>query len=157
VLVVDASGGRRKIILRRDASRPVPRVRVGDMLRVRRRRVAMRRIVRRGDGHPRLTIVSTIGVAKRQMTMVDADLTNVVRMPTGDDSAVAQFLRYHVLVRVFDGDPDAWLAQLESRGGDGGDIRFVRSIRSRLRQDPTLMTSIRRMVDATPFWRAAEA
>ena len=60
-------------------------------------------------------------------------------MPTGDGSVVAEFLRYHVLVRVFDGDPDAWLAQLRERGGDDGDVRFVRWIRSRLRQDPSLL------------------
>lgn len=76
-------------------------------------------------------------------------------MPAGEDSDVAQFLRYHVLVRVYDGDCDAWLAQLQEHGGDDGDIRFVRWVRSRMRQDPTLLPSIRRMVDATPFWRAA--
>ena len=81
--------------------------------------------------------------------------SKVVRMPAGQDSDVAQFLRYHVLVRVYDGDCDAWLARLSERGGDEGDIRFARWIRSRMRQDPTLLSSIRRMVDATPFWRAA--
>jgi hypothetical protein len=84
-------------------------------------------------------------------------LSNVVRMPPADDSVVAEFLRFHVLVRVYDGDPDAWLAQLRERGDDGGDVRFVRWIRSRLRQNPALLAEIRRMVDATPFWRAAEA
>lgn len=83
--------------------------------------------------------------------------SNVVRMPLGDSSVIRDFLRYHVLVRVYDGDPDAWLADLAARGGDGGDIRFVRWIRSRLRQEPHLLASIRRMVDETPFWRAAEA
>ena len=78
-------------------------------------------------------------------------------MPSGDDSVIAQFIRYHVLIRVFDGDPDAWLDQLRERGGDEGDVRFVRWIRSRLRQDPALLISIRRMVEATPFWRAAGA
>jgi sorbitol-specific phosphotransferase system component IIA len=84
--------------------------------------------------------------------------SNVVRMPTGDDTDVTQFLRYHVLIRVYHGDPDAWLAQLQARGraDDGGDLRFVRWIRSRLRQDPGLLAAIRRMVDATPFWRVAE-
>ncbi|HET7437436.1 MAG TPA: hypothetical protein VFN10_22215 [Thermoanaerobaculia bacterium] len=76
-------------------------------------------------------------------------------MPRADSSVVAEFLRYHVLVRVWDGDCDAWLAQLTRSGGDAGDIRFVRWIRSRLRRDPALLADIRRMVDATPFWRAA--
>lgn len=78
----------------------------------------------------------------------------VSRMPQGEVSPVAQFLRYHVLIRVYDGDPDAWLAQLEERGGEEGDIRFARWIRSRMRRDPQMLMAIRRMVDATPFWRA---
>jgi hypothetical protein len=84
---------------------------------------------------------------------------NVVRMPAAEEeTVVAQFLRYHVLIRVFHGDPDAWLAQLQQRGDDAdGDMRFARWIRSRMREDPTLIASIRQMVDATPFWRAAEA
>lgn len=78
----------------------------------------------------------------------------VSRMPRGDGSPVAQFLRYHVLIRVYDGNADAWLEQLEERGGDESDIRFARWVRSRMRQDPTMLGAIRRMVDATPFWRA---
>ena len=83
-------------------------------------------------------------------------MTAVARMPVGENLVVAQFIRYHVLVRVFDGDPDAWLAHLLARDeADQGDVRFVRWVRTRLRQDPAMLTSIRRMVDATPFWRAA--
>jgi hypothetical protein len=78
----------------------------------------------------------------------------VSRMPQGEHSPVEQFLRYHVLIRVYDGDPDAWLAELEERGGEEGDIRFARWIRSRVRRDPQMLMAIRRMVDATPFWRA---
>ena len=82
---------------------------------------------------------------------------NVARMPAGDNSVVAQFLRYHVLMRVYDGNPDAWLADLVASGDSGGDMRFVRWIRTRLRRDPALLTSIRRMVAATPFWRVMRA
>jgi hypothetical protein len=81
---------------------------------------------------------------------------NVVEMPVGDDSVVAQFFRYHVLVRRYGGDPDAWLAHLDAVDGEAGDIRFARWVRARLRQDPALITSIRAMVDATPFWHAVE-
>jgi hypothetical protein len=76
--------------------------------------------------------------------------------PCVDTSIVAQFLRFHVFIRVFDGDADAWLTHIREHGGEE-DLRFVHWIRSRLRQDPMLLMSIRRMVDATPFWRAAEA
>ena len=67
---------------------------------------------------------------------------------------ITQFIRFHVLIRVFDGDADAWLAHIRASGGEE-DLRFVHWIRSRLRQDPMLLASIRRMVDATPFWRVA--
>lgn len=86
-----------------------------------------------------------------------SEISNLYVLPPSDGLTVTDFLRYHVLVRVYDGDPDAWLAQLKVRGDDRGDERFVRWIRSRLRQDPALLTSIREMVDATPFWRAARA
>jgi hypothetical protein len=78
-------------------------------------------------------------------------------MPPADGSVVAEFLRFHVLVRVYDGDADAWLAHLRERGDDGAEVRFARWIRARLRRDPALLGEIRRMVDATPFWFAAEA
>lgn len=102
------------------------------------------------------TPVTRIGVGTGENRNVYAP-SKVVRMPHGDNSMVAQFIRYHVLIRVFDGDADAWLAQLQEQGGDEGDVRFARWIRSRVRQDPALMGAIRRMVEATPFWRVAEA
>lgn len=103
-----------------------------------------------------MTRIGDKTLTKRNLRVPKAR-TNVVKMPAGDGSAVAEFLRFHVLVRVFDGDPDAWLAQLRQRGDDGPDVRFVRWIRSRLHQDPALLGEIRRMVDATPFWRQAQA
>jgi hypothetical protein len=87
----------------------------------------------------------------------ERDEAKVVTMPLADESLMATFLRYHVLVRVYDGDADAWLAHLTSKGGDAADMRFVRSVRVRLRRDPRLMETIRRMVDQTPFWSAAQA
>lgn len=104
-----------------------------------------RRVQRHGDVIENITHVFTRHVP------------NVFAMPAADPSVVAEFIRYHVLVRVFDGDADAWLAHLRARGGDEGDLHFVHCIRARLRKDPALLASIRRMVDATPFWHAAEA
>ena len=51
----------------------------------------------------------------------------------------------------------ALAAPLAVRAADGGDIRFAHWIRSRLRQEPFLLIAIRKMVDATPFWRVAGA
>ena len=160
VLVVFAPGSRRRILRRRTARRPGPPIEPGSVLRAGRKRVRVlsvaMRVERHDDRIEHVTEVFTRAMPRRRVRRAET-ATNVVRMPTGDGSVVAEFLRYHVLVRVFDGDPDAWLAQLRERGGDGGDVRFVRWIRSRLRQDPTLLASIRKMVDATPFWRVAEA
>ena len=83
-----------------------------------------------------------------------ADDSNVVPMPIGESSIVADFLRCHVLVRVFGGDPEAWLDALRHQSEDalsGGDVRFVRRVRARLRDDPMLLAAIRRMVDTTPL------
>lgn len=160
VLVVLAPRCRKKILSRRVTRRAPRELQVGDELRVRGRRLRVRAIQtfveQRDDVLEHVTVVATRATGRKRAKRV---VENVVPMPTGDCSVVGQFIRYHVLVRVYDGDPDAWLAQLRERGADGpdtgGDIRFVHWIRSRLRQDPTLLAAIRQMVDATPFWRTA--
>ena len=160
VLEVFAPGSRRRILERRVRLRPWPTFASGDLLRAGRKKLRVTsiavRVERHADRVEHVAEIYTRAIARKRKHCAEVG-TNVVRMPTGDSSVVAEFLRYHVLVRVFDGDPDAWLAHLRQRGGDGGDIRFVRWIRSRLRQDPSLLLSIRKMVDATPFWRVAEA
>ena len=159
VLVVLAPRSRKRIMARFVSHRPWIHVAVGDVVKVARRRFRViaigHRIVRCGDGVEHLYEVATRAIPRRRRKRIRELPSNVVRMPLRDASVVAQFLRYHVLVRVYDGDADAWLAQLEERGGEEGDMRFVRWIRTRLRHDPSLLTAIRKMVDATPFWRAA--
>lgn len=161
VLVVFAPGSRKRILERREARRPWPPLAAGDMLRAGGKRLRVTSIATCVDRHADLVEhvieIYTRPGTRRRPRRGEPSAANVVRMPTGDSSTVAEFLRYHVLVRVFDGDPDAWLAHLLRSGGDGGDVRFVRWIRSRLRQDPALLTSIEKMVSATPFWRVAEA
>ena len=161
VLVVFAPDSRTEVLARRVGRRPWMPLERGDELR------AMRRIVRvtsveayverRGDDIEHVTEVYTRAAGKKRVRRSVEAPTNVVPMPAGDGSVVAEFIRYHRLVRVFHGNPDAWLAHLRATGDENGDLRFVRWIRSRLRQDPSLILSIRAMVDATPFWRAAEA
>ena len=158
VQVVYFPGRRKAIATRRVSRRPFEAMTVGDEVRVARRRVCIRAIAHhveeRGSTREHITEIFTRAARKRVRT-------NVVKMPTGDGSVIAEFLRFHVLVRVFNGDPDAWLAKLRERddesAADKSDVRFVRLIRSRLRQDPALLGEIRRMVDATPFWTAAGA
>jgi hypothetical protein len=121
---------------------------VGDVLRDGRRRAVVSavatRVERRGDVIEHVTEIATRG---RHL----ARPANVVRMPEGDLSVVAQFIRYHVLVRVYGGDPDAWLAA----STDESEIRFLRWVRVRLRHDPAMLDGIREMVGATAFWEAA--
>ena len=161
VLVVFVPGSRRSICARRVSRRPWPSPRPGDVIRVMKKKLRVisfaTRVERRGDDVEHITEIYTRAVARKRTRNVVETPSNVVRMPVGDGSVVAEFIRYHVLVRVFDGDPDAWLAHLRATGDAGSDLRFVRRIRSRLRQEPALIITIRRMVDATPFWRVAEA
>lgn len=161
VLRVYLPGSRRKVAVRRVSRRPFAAMTIGDELRVARQRVRIRAIEHRVEHSDatveHITEVFTRAVMRKRAPRRAAAAANVVQMPMGDGSVVAEFLRFHVLVRVFDGDPDAWLAQLRERGDNSADVRFVRWIRSRLRQDPKLLGEIRRMVDATPFWRAAQA
>ena len=159
VLVIYFPGRRKTIAARRVSRRPFATMTIGEELRVARKRVLVRAIAQRVVEHGRargrmlehITEIFTRATSRKRVRT----LSNVVKMPMGDGSAVAEFLRFHVLVRVFDGDPDAWLAKLREREDDSADVRFLRWIRSRLRQDPALIAEIRRMVDATPFWRAA--
>lgn len=162
VIVVFAPRSRKRVLRRKTTRRPHGEIRVGNVLRVQGRTLRVHEVARRveqGEGVvEHVTEVFTRNAAAgRARKPVVPD--NVLRMPAPDGSVVAEFLRYHVLVRVFDGDPDAWLATLRQGGdgGDDGDVRFVRWIRSRLRQDPGLILTIRRMVDATPFWRVAHS
>jgi hypothetical protein len=157
VLVIYEPGSRTVIATRRESRRPIAAPKLGDEVRIARQRLRVRAIAQRLEHRGSIVEHITEVFTRLPRKRARRELATVVTMPTGDDSMVAEFLRFHVLVRVFDGDPDAWLAHLRERGDDGPDVRFVRWIRSRLRQDPTLLGEIRRMVDATPFWRAAEA
>ncbi|MDP9194484.1 MAG: hypothetical protein M3P06_22520 [Acidobacteriota bacterium] len=157
VRIVYFPGRRKTVAARRTSRRPFAAMTVGEELRVARRCVRIRAIAHRVEHHDgtiqHITEIFTRSVSRKRART----LSNVVKMPRGDGSKVAEFLRFHVLVRVFDGDPDAWLSKLREREEDSADVRFARWIRSRLRQDPALLGEIRRMVDATPFWRAAQA
>lgn len=148
VLAVFAPGSFSTVLTRRISRRPWAPMKVGDALRDGRRVVRVSeirtRVERCGDTTHHVTEVFTLG---RRVARPD----NVVRMPSATGCVVAQFIRFHVLMRVYGGDPDAWLAAIESPRDDG-DIRFLRLMRTRLRHDPELLSGIREMVDTTRFW-----
>lgn len=160
VLVVYAPGSRRKVLERHDGRHPWPAYAAGETLRIGGRTVRIdgvaRRVERHGDDLRHIVeLFLHRRVRHRRRNLVAA--SNVVPMPRGDDSVVAEFLRYHVLVRVFGGDADAWLAHLRLRGDAGGNLRFVHWVRRRLRDDPSFLATVRRMVEATPFRLSAGA
>jgi hypothetical protein len=76
-------------------------------------------------------------------------------MPAGRRSPIADLLRYHLLVRVFDGDPDRWIAEMQACGASEfeSDMRFARWLRTRMRRDPELLEQIRAAVERTRVWR----
>ena len=69
---------------------------------------------------------------------------------------ITEFLRYHVLVRVFNGRPEHWLMVLAELGKiHGEDAEFLHWLQSRLERDPMLLDEIRATVDASGLWPAA--
>jgi hypothetical protein len=148
VLVVRAPGPRGRVLARLTARRPWHGIEPGLRLRIgdaRLRIVHVAASIRtRGDLVLHVLRVATRAVRRR----VPA---NVIAMPRGDDSTIADFLRYHVLVNVYDGDVDRWLRDLMLRDDAESDIRFARLLRARMRSEPALLAAIRRMVDATPL------
>jgi len=154
VLLVYQPGSRTSIRWHRISTRPWIGIRRGGSISDRRRRlrvVAIRRSIAVG----RDCVEHVLHAYTRPARLRGARPSNVVALPAGRESATADFLRYQVLVRVFNGDADRWLDHLRRQGDFADeDIRFVRWIRGRLRRDPELMEDIRRMVERTPLWRA---
>jgi hypothetical protein len=64
-------------------------------------------------------------------------------------SLVASFARVHILLSVFDGDADTWLAMIASSGTDeevANDAPFLASLKRRLVQEPHLIDELRSAV-----------
>ncbi len=64
-------------------------------------------------------------------------------------SLVASFARVHILLSVFDGDADTWLAMIASSGTPeevANDAPFLAYLKRRLVQEPHLIDELRRTV-----------
>ena len=64
-------------------------------------------------------------------------------------SLVASFARTHILLSVFDGDVDTWLAMIASSGTDeevANDAPFLAALKRRLVQEPHLIDELRHAV-----------
>lgn len=64
-------------------------------------------------------------------------------------SLVASFARVHILLSVFNGDADAWLAMIASSGTDeevANDAPFLAQLKRRLVNEPRLVDDLRKAV-----------
>ena len=68
---------------------------------------------------------------------------------------VTDFLRYHVLIRVFDGDASAWLAVLDDKSMPAGERMFVEWIADQLQRDSHLVDQLREVVEGSGLWPSA--
>ena len=62
---------------------------------------------------------------------------------------VADFARLHVLVSLFDGDPDKWIRFIERNGTASErqhDLPFIASMKARIASQPALLDDVRRVV-----------
>ena len=67
--------------------------------------------------------------------------------------ALTDYLRYHTLVRVFNGNISLWLHVLRNTSRDDtADARFLRWLQQRCEVDPNFLQKIRERVDATGVW-----
>jgi hypothetical protein len=72
--------------------------------------------------------------------------------PREGELLIDDLLRYHVLMRVFDGDVSRWLEFLESDASAeqvATDAEFVASLSGQLCRDPSLLERIRELVDTS--------
>lgn len=150
VLIVHPPDSRADVLARLELRQPWSRIVPGAVVRVRglRLRVADVEIGREA------TADGTELVVLHAYTTRD----NVVTMPAGGGSPIADLYRYHAFVDRFECDPDAWLAHLLDRGrGSSADARLARWVRSRMRRDPRFVEEIRRLVAETPMAETAAA
>jgi hypothetical protein len=68
---------------------------------------------------------------------------------------VTDFLRYHVLIRVFDGDANAWLAVIDDKSIPDGERIFVQWIADHLQRDSHLVDQLREVVEGSGLWPSA--
>ena len=62
---------------------------------------------------------------------------------------VANFARVHILVSIFDGDPEKWIHFIQRSGTaveKAHDLPFARSLQRRLTARPSLLIDLRRIV-----------
>lgn len=116
------------------------------------------------DDAPALQVGDRIVLADTALCIADIEhefsgTRHTTRVTTSGNSAgrssapgpkMTDFLRYHVLVRVFDGDIGRWLGITRS----AADATFLESLREEVASNPRLLSDIRKVVDTSGLWPA---
>ncbi len=79
------------------------------------------------------------------MTVETYDLIDTTNL----SALVANFARVHMLLSMFDGEPDKWIEFFESCGTPEErrrDLPFAEEIRRRMTEDPEYLSRLRRVV-----------
>ena len=69
--------------------------------------------------------------------------------PSHASMLVANFARVHILVSLFDGDPEKWIRFIMRSGTDverTNDLPFVQALKRRIEREPLLVDDLRRIV-----------
>lgn len=94
-----------------------------------------------------------MGAASHSLSGDNCKVKSVGELHEQPGTAITDFLRYHVLIRVFDGNAFRWLHLLQQTGrADGEDARFLAWLHNRLSADPQLLDQIRQTVNASGLW-----
>jgi hypothetical protein len=150
VLIVHPPDRPAEVLARLELRRPWSRIVPGAVVRVRGLRLRVAEVEIRTE--------RTAAGGERPILHAYTIRDNVVAMPSGNDSPIADLYRYHAFVHRFGCDPDRWLEHLIARGrAASADARLARWIRARMRRDPRFVDEIRRLVAATAMEETAAA
>jgi hypothetical protein len=89
----------------------------------------------------------TIDVDGDPASVLRVEGSTVYTMPAPPDGLMTDFLRYHVLFRVFDGDLSRWKKTI--RGRSDRDRRFLGWLERRVSQEPGILGELRTMVETS--------
>ena len=93
----------------------------------------------------------TIGVDGSTRSILRVDRGGVHTRPAPPEGMLTDFLRYHVLFRVFDGDVRRWRRAL---GDAGADASFLAWLERRIDREPAILDELREMVESSGLWPA---
>jgi hypothetical protein len=102
------------------------------------------------------TIQDIVNIAELHKEIITKFEKNLARLEILEkhemDETVADFIGYHILIKLFNGDIDAYETYLRQKGTDEqiiGDFPFLVWLKDSVKKDPDLMNRIKRLVEET--------